>query len=167
MRRSRPGQGRTPGRAFFRRTGGIALGPTYTTELPSAEAFFHLFRTTGWHERHRLTAADLASALPRSWYAVSCYDGDRLVGFGRLLSDGAYQCFVCDMIVLPQYQRRGIGSEVLRRLLEHCRSAGIGWVQLTAAQGRSGFYERFGFRARPDDAPGMQLFLRQEHEADH
>lgn len=132
----------------------------YTSDLPDTQDFFDLFLTTGWNERYGLTAPDFAEALPRSWHAVCVYEGDLLVGFGRLLSDGAYQCFVCDMIVRPSHQGQGIGREVMRRLLVHCRAQGIRWVQLTAAQGKRGFYERLGFSARPDDGPGMQIFLR-------
>jgi N-acetylglutamate synthase-like GNAT family acetyltransferase len=59
--------------------------------------------------------------------------------------------------VPPSHQRRGIGSEILARLLEKCTSAGIRDVQLFSAAGKSGFYEKQDFKERAADAPGMQL----------
>jgi GNAT superfamily N-acetyltransferase len=61
------------------------------------------------------------------------------------------------MIVDPEHQGRGIGSEILNRIVSECRSHNIRDVQLFAAQGKSGFYEKHGFAARPPDAPGMEL----------
>ena len=129
----------------------------YRVQTPKPDAFAALFETTGWNEEYRATAAELTRALENSWYVLSVYDGERLVGTGRLVSDGAIHAMVFDVIVHPTYQHRGIGSEILRRLVEKCRSSDIRDVQLFCARGKQPFYERQGFRARPADAPGMQL----------
>jgi GNAT superfamily N-acetyltransferase len=63
---------------------------------------------------------------------------------------------VYDMIVLPAYQGQGIGGVILDRLVEKCRAAGIRDIQLFCARGKRSFYEKRGFIARPDEAPGMQ-----------
>ena len=60
------------------------------------------------------------------------------------------------LIVDPDYQNRGIGTEMLRWLVEKCREAKIPDIQLFCAKGKRPFYERHGFRARPEDAPGME-----------
>ena len=79
----------------------------------------------------------------------------RSAGFGRIVSDGVVHALIADLIVLPAYQRRGIGSEILRRLLDQCRTHEIHTVQLFCASGKAGFYEKHGFVRRADDAPGM------------
>jgi GNAT superfamily N-acetyltransferase len=132
---------------------------TWREDLPAAQDFFSLYESTGWNERRSLTAEQLHLAISRSYYTLALYDGDALVAFGRLVSDGIYQCFVCDMIVLPAYQGKGLGRAVMERLVAHARDAGIAWLQLTCAKGKRGFYERLGFTARPDDAPGMEIYL--------
>jgi GNAT superfamily N-acetyltransferase len=63
---------------------------------------------------------------------------------------------IYEMIVAPEYQGRGIGAQILDQLLHRCREAGIHDIQLFCARGKRGFYEKYGFVARPDDAPGMQ-----------
>jgi len=95
-----------------------------------------------------------------SWHTVSAYDGDRLAGFGRMICDGVVHALILDMIVLPEYQRKGIGTAILSRLMERCTEAGIRDIQLFSARGKAGFYEKNGFSRRPDDAPGMQIRRR-------
>lgn len=127
----------------------------YTEELPEAEAYLRLFETTGWNEIYAQPADALGRGLEGSWHVVAAYEGDILVGVGRTLSDGVQYAVIFDMIVHPSRQGRGIGSEILRRLLERCDDAGIRDVLLFAAEGVRGFYEGHGFEARPHSAPGM------------
>jgi hypothetical protein len=54
-----------------------------------------------------------------------------------------------------------VGGLILDRLVERCIEAGIRDIQLFCAGGRRSFYERRGFAARPEDAPGMQLVRRE------
>ncbi len=129
----------------------------YRQQVPAPEAYYDLFETTGWNAEYRMTALDLHRANLQSWHAVSAYDGEELVAFGRVVSDGILHAMVYDMIVRPPYQRRGVGSHVLSLLVARCRAAGIPDVQLFCARGKKGFYIRHGFVERPADAPGMQL----------
>jgi GNAT superfamily N-acetyltransferase len=128
---------------------------SYREALPDPESFFTLFETTGWNQGYGLDQDALFQALPASWAAVSAYDGDRLVGFGRVLSDGVLHALIVELIVLPAYQGQGIGGRLLQWLVDRCRAHGIRDIQLFCARGKVGFYERFGFVRRPDDAPGM------------
>lgn len=128
----------------------------YTTELPPRDQFYVLFQTTGWNAEYRLTADELEQALRSSWYLVCAYDEETLVGIGRMVSDGIVHAMIYDMIVDPAYQGQGIGTEILKRLVEYGRSLRIRDIQLFCARGKRPFYEKNGFTARPDDAPGMQ-----------
>ena len=129
----------------------------YTTECPDPAEYFSLFETTGWNGKYAATQDELASAVRHSWLTVSALDGDHLVASGRVVSDGVLYAMIYDMIVRPEYQRRGIGSELLTRLVAQCRSAGIRDIQLFSAAGKVSFYERHDFQRRPDEAPGMRI----------
>ncbi|WP_028975720.1 GNAT family N-acetyltransferase [Sporolactobacillus terrae] len=133
----------------------------FSTECPSASDFYHLYQTTGWNADQTYGKEQLDQAIRNSWYTLSVYEDEQLIGFGRIISDGVYQAFLCDLIVLPEQRNNGIGSELVERLLAHCKVHGLRWIQLSCAKGKQAFYERFGFRARPHDAPGMQRFLDQ------
>jgi GNAT superfamily N-acetyltransferase len=90
-------------------------------------------------------------------YAVSfVFDGDRLIGCGRALSDGIYQAALYDIAVLPEYQGQGIGRSIMETLLArvgHCN------VILYAAPGKEAFYQKLGFRAMKT---GMVRFVKAE-----
>jgi len=132
----------------------------FRSELPSSDQFWKLFQTTGWNENYQLFPDELRQALRSSWYLLGAYDGERLVGFGRLVSDGIVHAMIYDLIVLPEYQGQGIGGKILERLIEKCRETGVRDIQLFCAKGKRPFYEKRAFVARPDDAPGMQ-YVRQ------
>lgn len=121
----------------------------FDTALPTQDRLAELFHTTGWNEKLQLTEEELRAAAGESWYAVSAYDGDNLVGFGRIISDGVFHALIVDMMIAPEYQQRGIGNTLLKLLLSQCKSSGI------SATGKKGFYEKSGFVDRPSDAPGM------------
>jgi len=129
----------------------------YRYSKPALAGYRTLFESTGWTSSIRTTDAVLKKAIQESWCWVCAFDGEDLIGVGRLISDGALYALVCDMIVRPAYQRQGIGTEILKRLKERCAEHQIQRVWLCAAPGRAPFYIRNGFDIRPADAPGMQM----------
>ena len=77
----------------------------------------HLFDSVGWQHRTR-DPERLAQMVLGSMYGVSAHDAEKLVGYARAISDGAFNAYVSTVAVLPEYQRRGIGRELIRRLLD-------------------------------------------------
>ncbi len=129
----------------------------YRREIPDVEAFARLLDGTGWFSDDPPSRSELAAALASSWTAVGAYAGSRLVGTGRVVADGVLHALIVDVIVEPEWQGRGVGRGIMERLVAACEAAGIRDVQLFCATGKRGFYERLGFRARSDEAPGMEL----------
>ena len=74
-----------------------------------------LFASAGWHER-AADRARLRQQLVGAMFVVSAWEGDTLVGFARAISDGATNAYISTVAVLPEYQGRGIGRELVRRL---------------------------------------------------
>jgi len=75
-----------------------------------------LFNSVGW-ERRTADRDRLAQLVRGSLFVVSAWDGDRLVGFARAISDGATNAYISTVAVLPEYQKRGIGRGLIQRLL--------------------------------------------------
>lgn len=126
-------------------------------QIPPKDEYFSLFETTGWNQKYQLNPDDLERANQNSWLVVAAYEEEKLVGFGRVVTDFVMHAMIFDMIVLPEYQQQGIGTMILARLVERCLALGVRDIQLFCAKGKRTFYEKNGFEARPDDAPGMQL----------
>jgi GNAT superfamily N-acetyltransferase len=75
-----------------------------------------LFNSVGW-ERRTADRERLAQLVRGSMFVVSAWNGDRLVGFARAISDGATNAYINTVAVLPEYQKGGIGRELIQRLL--------------------------------------------------
>ena len=54
-------------------------------------------------------------AFEASHTIVFVYHQGRLIGFGRAISDGVYQGAIYDVAVVPEFQRRGIGTIILKK----------------------------------------------------
>lgn len=104
-------------------------------------------------------------ALNNSLFVVGAYEGEKLVGMGRLVGDGAVICYIQDLIVLPEYQHKGVGSLVISTLIDYVeglRETGSRMMLcLMCAKGREAFYEKHGFIVRPTKnlGPGMIQYL--------
>jgi GNAT superfamily N-acetyltransferase len=82
--------------------------------------------------------------LRESTHVVVALDGERVVGFVTAISDGVMSAYVPLLEVLPEYQGRGIGTELMRRLL--ARLEGLYMVDLACDDELVPFYERLGLR---------------------
>ncbi len=90
----------------------------------------------GYHEPdvHR-------KAFEASHTTIFVHHSDRLIGFGRAISDGVLQAAVCDCTVLPEFQRKGIGKMIFEKITEQISSCNI---ILYASPGKEGFYQKLG-----------------------
>jgi ribosomal protein S18 acetylase RimI-like enzyme len=88
--------------------------------------------------------ADLALVFGNSMFRTFAYEQGHLVGAGRVLADGRDCAYLCDVAVHPDCQGRGLGREIIERLLARCRNHRK--IILYAVPGKEGFYERLGFR---------------------
>jgi ribosomal protein S18 acetylase RimI-like enzyme len=131
---------------------------TYSTEHAAIDLLQlgALFTSAGWGWR-AADPAKLAALVEGSRFVVSALDagGPGLVGFARAISDGVTNAYVSTVAVLPGYRGRGIGAELVRRLLDGKET--IRFV-LHAAPGVQDFYRKLGF----EDAPDM---LRRDRRA--
>ena len=130
---------------------------TFKDILPDRDDNWVLFQTTGWNHEYNFSIQDLVEANQNSWYITSIYDSNRLIGSGRVISDGVYHALIVDLIIHPDYQGQGFGGKLLDRLVTRCKEKKIRDIQLFSARDKFAFYEKFGFEKRPINAPGMQL----------
>ncbi len=125
--------------------------------IPGPKDYFKLFRTTGWNKLYGFNIDELYWAIDNSWYVLSVYHLEKLIGFGRIISDGIHHALLVDIIVHPDYQNKGIGGELVEKLLKHCKRFKIRDIQLFSTEGKAQFYKNYGFEPRPENAPGMQF----------
>ena len=90
-----------------------------------------------------------ANALRRSFensaHVALAWSGGRLVGMARLLSDGVCNAYLLDVWTASAYRRQGIGSAMVRLLMDQVPGQHIG-LQTDDAEA---FYTALGFRPQP------------------
>ena len=122
---------------------------------PTAAEYNRLRDATGWGTKD---ASICEEALRNTLFSVCAVVDGQVVGMGRVVGDGAIWNYIQDVIVLPEFQRQGIGGRVMTALMEYLgQNAPAGSdVALIAAPGQVGFYERFGFAVFRPNIPGMR-----------
>lgn len=86
---------------------------------------------------------------------ITAHDGGTLVGCLRILSDGCFFGTITELLVLPEYQRKGIGSRLLQLAAENTPTM----LYFGAQPGLERFYERNGCQK------GMQSYtIRKKRE---
>lgn len=114
-----------------------------------------LYQAVGW-TNYTNQPQMLEQSLAHSLATYLARDGEEIVGVVRLIGDGFSSVFVQDLIVLPSYQRQGIGSALMKKALGEFKDAYQ--VQLATDQTEKtlGFYRSLGFETLSTyDCTGM------------
>lgn len=132
----------------------------YTIEekSPSVEEYTNLRRSAGWPCPKAQT---VERSLGNSVYCVCAVNEGRVIGMSRLLGDHSFIYFVADVIVLPEYQNRGIGTALMERIMSYLKENvhGYSYIILMSAKGKEAFYEKFGFFKRPTGEYGYGMMI--------
>jgi ribosomal protein S18 acetylase RimI-like enzyme len=117
-----------------------------------------LHRAVGWEALPEDDDA-VARGLKASLFGAVVFLHVDPIACVRLVGDGTIYCYIQDLIVVPEHQKRGLGDllmeEVWQYLLAHAERGTL--VGLMTADGKAGFYRRWGFVERPTGRPGMAL----------
>jgi GNAT superfamily N-acetyltransferase len=138
--------------------GKIMMDVLYYENDVSAQELVFLQASVGFGHADLLQAD---KAIKNSLFCVSAKVDGQIAGMGRVVGDGARIFYLQDVFIAPPYQRMGIGTEIVTRLLEYIKHNSIDGARTTiglmAAKEKETFYSRFGFRTRPNDkeGPGM------------
>lgn len=117
-------------------------------DLPCDE-LYQLFLAVGWATEDTTTQDMIDNfniGFVNSTFVFSAWVDGKLVGCVRVLSDLHFRSIIIDLAVLPSFQQKGIGKELVRRCRNACESSE--WlVQTDLAKG---FYEKIGFKENKD-----------------
>lgn len=119
------------------------------------EAVVNLYKAGGWWDatgdRKRIPAVIRGSFA----FAVALNVRGKVIGMGRVISDGHSDAYIQDVVVLKEYRGQGIGANIIKTLADYCIRKKILWVGLVAEPGTYHFYRKTGFK----DKKGFQLML--------
>ena len=108
------------------------------------EEILRLYKAVGW-TAYTENAAALREGFGNSLLTLAAYEGDELTGLLRAVGDGATIVFIQDLLVLPDRQRQGIGTALMKAVLD--RFPRVRQVELTAddTPEAAAFYRSLGF----------------------
>ena len=131
-------------------------------EIVKLEDVLHLYQAVGW-TNYTNQPQMLEQALSHSLVIYLALDGDAVVGLIRLVGDGFSSVFVQDLIVLPSYQRQGIGSSLMKEALKDYKDAYQVQLVTEETERTLEFYRFMGFETLSTyDCTGMTWINREK-----
>jgi predicted GNAT family N-acyltransferase len=123
--------------------------------IPSIKDFNRMREAVGWG---KIDEELVEKGLKNSLYSLCLFDNDVIIGICRLVGDGALKVYIEELIIHPDYQKKGLGSELMKKIMDYInknykKGCKIG---LFANRGLEKYYNKFGFIKREDDMPGME-----------
>lgn len=132
----------------------------YIEKTPTATEFNMLTESVGWGTRENNIVEE---ALKNTLYSLCVYNENKLIGYGRIIGDKTIFLYIQDIMVIPEYQGKKIGTGIMNKLLEQIDeykkvNPDIR-TYLGASKGKESFYEKFGFISRPNEELGAGMIL--------
>lgn len=125
----------------------------------TADDFLYLWNSV-WDEAPTYEQVDLA--MKNTLFRVSIYDKDKLIAMARMIGDKGMEYYIKDVVVIPEYQSKGVGRILINELLKYVNDNGVKgtdiFVELCAMPEVAKFYEKCGF----DSNEGKRLKLWHE-----
>lgn len=120
---------------------------TSASRKPTVAQLQSLYKHAWWTKDRK--NADVAKLLRHPQVLLTAWDGARLVGFARVLTDFTYRAIIADVMVLPGYESRGIGSDLVKKAVKDKRLKTVTgfWLYTTDKQA---FYKKMGFEFSPE-----------------
>lgn len=111
-----------------------------------------IYHSVGWknHDEEKIKKVFQSSNV-----VAIAYDENKIVGFGRALSDGVFNAAIYDVVVDKEYQNKGIGQQIIENLLAQLND--ISCIHLVSTAGNEEFYKKAGFRKMKT---GMARYLK-------
>ena len=121
------------------------------------DTILNLYSSVGW-TNYTDNPEMVKKAYENSLLTLCAYDSNQLVGVIRTVGDGFSIVFVQDILVLPEYQRKGIGTQLLREVIERFSTAYQMMLMTDNTPKTISFYQSLGF-VKADDM-GCCAFMR-------
>lgn len=108
------------------------------------EEILNLYDSVGW-TNYTSNPSMLTNAYKHSLKILGAYDADKLVGIIRVVGDGYSIVYIQDIIVLPEYQRKGIGTTLIKEILSEYKDVYQKALMTDNTEKSIQFYKSVGF----------------------
>ncbi|MDD6682045.1 MAG: GNAT family N-acetyltransferase [Clostridiales bacterium] len=108
-----------------------------------------LYESVGW-QNYTQSPQMLKEAYAHSLKIYAAYVNNKLAGIIRVVGDGASVVFVQDLLVYPEYQRQGIGTALLKMIMEEYQNVYQMHLMTDNTEKTIAFYQSLGFMIDAD-----------------
>jgi len=124
--------------------------------VPSVEEFLYLRDSVDMGTR---SLEGVRKGLGNELCGILLYvkDSEELVGMGRVVGDGGTVFHICDMVVKPEWQKKGGGTMIMNGLMDFIEGLDISNAYVNLIADVDGFYEKWGFKPTHPRSKGMFL----------
>ena len=110
-------------------------------EAVSVKELADLRESIGWNRMEN----EYKNPLLTSYYHIAVYEKEVLIGYIDCVSNGVTDAYIQDLMVHPDYQRRGIGTELMTIMINYLKQKHIYMISVVFEENLKPFYEKFGF----------------------
>lgn len=110
-------------------------------EPVSAKQIADLRQCVDWN---RMESA-YKNPIMTSYAHIAVYDNDQLIGYIDSVSNGVTDAYIQDLMIHPDYQGQGIGTELMNRMIAYLKEKRIFMISVVYEEALRGFYKKFGF----------------------
>jgi len=112
-----------------------------------------LYRDAGWWGDGPDDPGHITDIINKSHCFLVAMASDKIVGMGRVISDGVSDSYIQDVTVSSDWRGQGIATEIVRLLVERLKGEGLNWIALIAESGTQSFYKALGFKEMKNATP--------------
>lgn len=115
---------------------------TYIFNKPvSVKALADLRESVGWNRME----SEYKNHLLTSYYHIAVYEKEALIGYIDCVSNGVTDAYIQDLMVRPDYQGRGIGTDLMEKMIDYLKNKHIYMISVVFDESLKAFYKKFGF----------------------
>ena len=118
--------------------------------IKNLDDLLHLFNISGFSRLKERRKDNIKAILDNSQKYIAAYDGPKIIGFIRVLTDFQTIGYISDLCVDPDYRKDGIGGHLLDIMIDYCDKNGIPVLNLLDSSGITGFYKKHGFKTEEE-----------------
>lgn len=132
----------------------------YKEKVPTPIEYNYLTNEVGWGTREENI---VEIALNNSIYSICAYENENIIGYGRIIGDKTIFLYIQDIMVVPEYQNKKVGTNIMKKILEKINelkkiNPNIR-TYLGASKEKEKFYKKFGFITRREADLGEGMIL--------
>ena len=124
--------------------------------------YVQIRESVGWNKIPDLL---VQKAINNSMFNVSIFDNNKCIGVGRIVGDNALKGMLTDIMVLPEYQGKGIGKTIVTTLINQLNNmvedGECFQLEASPTSNNREFYIKCGMKYKPENQDGVYLWIRK------